>query len=58
MNLIIYAILQFKLFLKERKESKRKYGKHYSEDDYLFLTAKEIVFDMPPTITIAQMKPL
>jgi hypothetical protein len=36
MNLIIYAILQYKLFLKERKEVKRKYGNNYREEDYLF----------------------
>jgi|GEM_PF-2543870 hypothetical protein len=58
MDLIIYAIMQFKLFLKERKESKRKYGKHYGEEDYLFLPTKEIVFDMPPNITIPQINSL
>jgi len=50
--------MQFKLFLKERKESKRKYGKHYGEEDYLFLPTKEIVFDMPPNITIPQINSL
>jgi hypothetical protein len=39
MNLIIYAILQYRLLLKERKETKItkiKYGNNYSEEDYLF----------------------
>jgi hypothetical protein len=36
MNLIIYAILQYRLLLKERKEAKIKYGNNYREEDYLF----------------------
>lgn len=46
MNLIIYSVRQFIFFLKERKETKRKYGTNYSEEDYLFIADDEIVFDM------------
>jgi hypothetical protein len=58
MNLILYAILQLRLFLRESKESKRKYGNNYSEEDYLFLADDEIVFDIPANAIIPQIKPL
>ena len=58
MNLILYAVLQLRLFLRESKESKRKYGNNYGEEDYLFIFQEETVFDLSDHIIMPHIKPL